>query len=284
MAVSETGQWAGYISGGCLEQAIALEAVAAIKAGRHRLLRYGKGSPYFDIRLPCGSGLNVFIQPVEDKRLIEEMRERSERRQAFALRIDLSTGNGKLEELTGEACYGSMPRQDENHPFLLTLPALPRRRLRPDRRQPCGACCSLWLHNRFLCPGPGSLARVAASRKCLSPLASYFLRGGLLDGGSDCLPRSRARAAGFPGIAQELLLLHHVHWQPERSRGTKAGARKCGLFRCRNCAHSKPRGPRSRAEVSAFDRVVDPDANRISRTRTAHHFLISVRYCWPSTK
>ena len=66
MAVSESGRWAGYISGGCLEQAIALEAVEAIQAGKPRLLRYGKGSPYLDIRLPCGSGLDVFIQPMRD--------------------------------------------------------------------------------------------------------------------------------------------------------------------------------------------------------------------------
>ena len=47
MAVSESGEWAGYISGGCLEQAIALEAQQAIKAGKPRLLRYGKGSALF---------------------------------------------------------------------------------------------------------------------------------------------------------------------------------------------------------------------------------------------
>ena len=96
MAVSETGQWSGYLSGGCLEAAIALEAVAAIKARKPRLLRYGKGSPYLDIRLPCGSGLDVFIQPIRDAALIEDMSERLERREPFALRIDLVTGACQL--------------------------------------------------------------------------------------------------------------------------------------------------------------------------------------------
>ena len=96
MAVSETGQWSGYISGGCLERAIALEAAAAIKAGKPRLLRYGKGSPYFDIRLPCGSGLDVFIQPLSDASLILHMAARVRRRQPFALWIDLATGAAKL--------------------------------------------------------------------------------------------------------------------------------------------------------------------------------------------
>src|SRR5215469_15071092 len=85
MAVSESGQWSGYISGGCLEQAIALEAAEVINAGSPRLLRYGKGSPYFDIRLPCGSGLDVFIQPFTDAALIQDMHGRLERRQPFAL-------------------------------------------------------------------------------------------------------------------------------------------------------------------------------------------------------
>ncbi len=97
MAVSENGQWTGYLSGGCLEQAIALEAVDAIKAEKPRLLRYGKGSAYFDIRLPCGSGLDVFILPVRDLQLIEAMRDRMERRECFALRIGLATGACSIE-------------------------------------------------------------------------------------------------------------------------------------------------------------------------------------------
>jgi len=101
MAVCESGRWAGYISGGCLEQAIALEAVDAIKAGKPKLLRYGNGSPFLDIRLPCGSGLDVFVQPMRDAALIHDMSERLERRQPFALRIDLATGGGQLQALAG---------------------------------------------------------------------------------------------------------------------------------------------------------------------------------------
>ena len=99
MAVSETGKWAGYISGGCLEQAIALEAVEIIKSQRPRLIRYGKGSPYFDIRLPCGSGLDVLIQPFHDKRLIAEMERHIAARQAFALRIGMADGASAIEPL-----------------------------------------------------------------------------------------------------------------------------------------------------------------------------------------
>jgi xanthine dehydrogenase accessory factor len=112
MAVSEKGQWAGYLSGGCLEQAIALEAVDAIKAGKPRLLRYGKGSPYFDIQLPCGSGLDVFVEPVGEDSLIREMRERMESRQPFALRINLECGEASLEAAPSGGGTGAQSHQE----------------------------------------------------------------------------------------------------------------------------------------------------------------------------
>jgi xanthine dehydrogenase accessory factor len=124
MAVSENGQWSGYISGGCLEQAIALEATEAIKAGKPRLLRYGKGSPYFDIRLPCGSGLDVFVQPFNDAVLIQNMRARLDRRQPFALRIGLSTGSAKLENFDDKTGGYSYQVQGSGEFVRAYLPAL----------------------------------------------------------------------------------------------------------------------------------------------------------------
>ena len=69
----------------------------AIKAGKPRLLRYGKGSPYFDIQLPCGSGLDVLVEPFENEALIKEMRGRMERREPFALRICFDDGAASIE-------------------------------------------------------------------------------------------------------------------------------------------------------------------------------------------
>ncbi len=45
MAVSESGEWAGYLSGGCIERAVAAEAVQAMADRRSRRIRYGAGSP-----------------------------------------------------------------------------------------------------------------------------------------------------------------------------------------------------------------------------------------------
>lgn len=59
MAVAESGTFVGYLSGGCIERAVAAEAVNAIASGRNRRVRYGRGSPYIDISLPCGSAIEL---------------------------------------------------------------------------------------------------------------------------------------------------------------------------------------------------------------------------------
>jgi xanthine dehydrogenase accessory factor len=71
MAVSETGRWTGYLSGGCIERAVVTEAIAAIREGESRRVRYGRGSKYFDIQLPCGSAIElVFDVGIADEDLV----------------------------------------------------------------------------------------------------------------------------------------------------------------------------------------------------------------------
>ncbi|OLP46791.1 XdhC family protein [Rhizobium oryziradicis] len=68
MVVSEDGSFIGYLSGGCIERAIVAEALEALAHGQNRLVRYGEGSDYFDIQLPCGSGIDLYFdvsQPTE---------------------------------------------------------------------------------------------------------------------------------------------------------------------------------------------------------------------------
>ncbi len=72
MGVAEDGRFAGSLSGGCIEAAVVAEAQEAIRAGRPRQVRYGAGSPYIDIRLPCGGGVDLLFQPNPDP---EEIRE-----------------------------------------------------------------------------------------------------------------------------------------------------------------------------------------------------------------
>ncbi len=101
MAVTDDGGYVGYLSGGCLEQAVALEAKDAIARGQNRLVRYGKGSPYFDIRLPCGSGLDLYFDQSIDNAELEMMLALREGRKPFALRTSLDRGSSEVVALSG---------------------------------------------------------------------------------------------------------------------------------------------------------------------------------------
>jgi xanthine dehydrogenase accessory factor len=63
MLITDEAHW-GFLSGGCIEDDVARHAREAMAAGAPRLLRYGEGSPWIDIKLACGSGIAVLIEPV----------------------------------------------------------------------------------------------------------------------------------------------------------------------------------------------------------------------------
>jgi len=63
MAVSETGAFLGSFSGGCVEAAVVGEAKRVMAGGQAEVVRFGQGSPYLDIRLPCGGGLDILFAP-----------------------------------------------------------------------------------------------------------------------------------------------------------------------------------------------------------------------------
>jgi len=74
LAVCETGEACGLITGGCAEGALVLDALDAMRLGENRTELYGEGSRFKDITLPCGSGLKVFfdvrISDAEIERII----------------------------------------------------------------------------------------------------------------------------------------------------------------------------------------------------------------------
>lgn len=63
MLVTADEHW-GFLSGGCIEDDVAAHSRAVLAEGRPRTLRYGEGSPWIDIRLACGSGITVLVEPV----------------------------------------------------------------------------------------------------------------------------------------------------------------------------------------------------------------------------
>lgn len=66
LAVTEKGEFAGSVSGGCVETAVILEAQQVIRTGTPRLVRYGISDEMaWDVGLSCGGTIDVFIEPVE---------------------------------------------------------------------------------------------------------------------------------------------------------------------------------------------------------------------------
>lgn len=65
MAVSENRS-IGYLSGGCIDADAVFQAHEALQDGSPRALRYGAGSPFVDLPLPCGGAIEVLIIPNPD--------------------------------------------------------------------------------------------------------------------------------------------------------------------------------------------------------------------------
>ncbi|TVU90870.1 XdhC family protein [Vreelandella titanicae] len=63
MAVSETGESCGYISGGCIDADVVNHAREALRSGQAVWLRYGNGSPFMDLPLPCGGAIEICVLP-----------------------------------------------------------------------------------------------------------------------------------------------------------------------------------------------------------------------------
>lgn len=61
IGVNDNGDFIGMITGGCAERAIVAEAVRCISENTDKIIRYGDGSPYIDVVLPCGSGIDLMV-------------------------------------------------------------------------------------------------------------------------------------------------------------------------------------------------------------------------------
>lgn len=103
LGVLEDGRHIGYVSGGCVEPAIAEEVAAVIARGRNEILTFGRGSRFIDIRFPCGGGIDVHIQVDPDPAILGEALLRLDQRRPFGLRFDMNTGALDLAEGAGPA-------------------------------------------------------------------------------------------------------------------------------------------------------------------------------------
>lgn len=76
----------GSLSSGCIETDLARHARQSLQDGP-QLVRYGEGSPWFDLQLPCGGGLEITLVPRPCPRLLAEIAEARANRQPVGLCI-----------------------------------------------------------------------------------------------------------------------------------------------------------------------------------------------------
>lgn len=106
IAVSSGGRLFGSLSGGCIEQAVVAEALQAMNQMLPREVRYGQGSRYIDIRLPCGGAIDLLINPLGPPGLGRALVERLRLRGGFGIALPRRSGVPQLldaeptEELT----------------------------------------------------------------------------------------------------------------------------------------------------------------------------------------
>lgn len=62
-AIDADGAMAGYVSNGCVDGDIVAQMLSAMGARAPRVIRYGAGSPWQDIRLPCGGAVELALIP-----------------------------------------------------------------------------------------------------------------------------------------------------------------------------------------------------------------------------
>ena len=96
LAVNDRGELAGSVSGGCVESAVAGEAMAAIADGKLRRLRYGvTDERAWEVGLPCGGTVELAVKPA-DPDLLRRLRADVAAKRPVVLALDLATGAERL--------------------------------------------------------------------------------------------------------------------------------------------------------------------------------------------
>jgi xanthine/CO dehydrogenase XdhC/CoxF family maturation factor len=66
LAVTESGQIAGSVSGGCVEADVCTQAIEVLRTGESKLLSYGiADEEAWSVGLPCGGEIDVFVEAIE---------------------------------------------------------------------------------------------------------------------------------------------------------------------------------------------------------------------------
>ncbi len=204
MAVSKSGRVVGYLSNGCIDAAVVAACLEAMRECRSRRERYGQGSPYLDLKLACGGGLEVLITPNPDPRVVAGVVDSLERRQPIAVDLD------DQGTLSAKECWSPLTGWSENGAFQVSY--TPRLRLQTAGR------------------GQELLALASVARAagldviCQSPDASLLPLCAKLG----CTVRHLASPKAIPAMETDpwtavVLMFHEHEWEPVLLRESLAG-------------------------------------------------------------
>lgn len=128
VGVSAAGVIAGHISNGCVDAALMAHAIKAIDTDTIQQIKYGKNSPYADLKLPCGGSIDLMIIPNPKKAFLQKAYDQLRHRQPLTVIADrrkgLSLAPEKKQIITGNSgCHWI-----SEYEFLITIS--PKTRLR----------------------------------------------------------------------------------------------------------------------------------------------------------
>jgi xanthine dehydrogenase accessory factor len=107
LAVSEEGELAGSVSGGCVESDVVLTAQDVLSGALPRLVTYGiTDDMAFGIGLPCGGEIDVFVEELRDEERPEVL-------------LTVVTGEGVGERLHDPKLEQAARRRGHSHAFAL---------------------------------------------------------------------------------------------------------------------------------------------------------------------
>lgn len=113
MAIAPDGRFAGAITSGCVEADLILRAKEVRRTGQVQDLRYGLASPYFDLRLPCGGGIDIKLFMLHDPSVLTELMQAQTARCPVSLAISsdgrLALENWRPTGLEGDCFHPGFP-------------------------------------------------------------------------------------------------------------------------------------------------------------------------------
>lgn len=104
VAVTDEGQMSGYVSNGCVDADVVAQAQLCMQEGKVSSLRYGQGSPFFDIVLPCGGAIELLVFPIFDTLPLQNACRLLRQRQRVTLVFD--TAQNQLTCQAADTCQG----------------------------------------------------------------------------------------------------------------------------------------------------------------------------------